>query len=295
MAFPREPLSAEAFASSALPVWICRVTGDETVADILVFGERRNRFFSRPGPLAAEACGVMAEAVSEAAPRTIRTGRLARVVRRRDVTLEEGSSLEAAFWSDALAELPGAIAFGKREVGDRPTGSILDWKGRTLVAREGRYHGVERTLRAGPAALDLAGRPLWAARWRFETRLERFGAHPSADAVEVSSLLVAAVPIRDPLMDRETASRTPLWVPARELVDRAVRRIDSAAAPGPRQVLEALADPSLWPAAGDWLLVACREDGTARYAIAPAAPEVEVENAGEVCAAAEEVLAPAGR
>jgi hypothetical protein len=53
----------------------------------------------------------------------------------------------------------------------------------------------------------------------------------------------------------------------------------------PTLVAEAIANPQLWPDAGDWLIVECRDDGTARYGIAPFASAAAVTNPSEACAA----------
>ena len=55
---------------------------------------------------------------------------------------------------------------------------------------------------------------------------------------------------------------------------------------GPEKVAEALnSRPGPWPSAGDWLVVECRDDGTARYGIAPFVSVAKVTNPREACAA----------
>ena len=43
--------------------------------------------------------------------------------------------------------------------------------------------------------------------------------------------------------------------------------------------------PPLWPSFGDWIIVTCYDDGSARYGVAPFADVAKVSNPREVCAA----------
>ena len=54
---------------------------------------------------------------------------------------------------------------------------------------------------------------------------------------------------------------------------------------GPELVEQALGDSALWPSSGDWLIVACAGDNTARYGIAPFPSAARGTNARETCAA----------
>jgi hypothetical protein len=89
----------------------------------------------------------------------------------------------------------------------------------------------------------------------------------------------------DPLMSDLSRARVSLTGPAEQLVGSVVMLFKHNAKLDPSLVEEAFADPELWPGTGDWLIVACRDDGTARYGIAPFASAAAVTNPREACAA----------
>jgi len=290
MGFLRRPFELALFERSEQPVWVCRTDGEGVAADILVATERGVTTFGRDGRTAEEGCAAIAEATASGETQLFRTPVLARSVRRQEIRLRTRSTTTGAYWSDALASLPPGLEYGKRALGGGRTGSILDRKGGLFIGREGRFGGVERSLRAGPVSFDLIGWPMWAARWEFRTAIERFGVAPELKETGRASVLVAVVPIRDPLMGEEIAVDTPVSIPEEDLVERAREAFSAAAFPAPRDVESVLATPGLWPAAGDWLVIVCRDDGSARYAVAPFPPEATVSNRTEVCSVVADLL-----
>ena len=96
---------------------------------------------------------------------------------------------------------------------------------------------------------------------------------------------MAVVPIADPLMDDLTRTNTTLSVPDDALIEETLARIENSAALEPLLVQQAFAGAEVWPAQGDWLVVSCWDDGTARYGIAPGSAGARVTNPQEACGA----------
>jgi hypothetical protein len=96
--------------------------------------------------------------------------------------------------------------------------------------------------------------------------------------------------VADPLIDDPPGRGTGLHVPERELVEEVRRRLAQGGAPSPSSITNAFAAPEVWPDRGDWLVVGCFDDGTARYGLAPFGAVAEVTNPLEACAAILRVL-----
>jgi len=92
-------------------------------------------------------------------------------------------------------------------------------------------------------------------------------------------------PVADTLMSELDRGRTELFVPEGRLVAAAIAQFVRSAAVGPPAVADALADPEIWPSRGVWIVVTCRDDGSARYGITPFAEAADVANPREACAA----------
>jgi hypothetical protein len=135
------------------------------------------------------------------------------------------------------------------------------------------------------ASLSLLEAPMWITRWTFETLHEQFGRQPDRVTDPPVAIVMAVIPIADPSMDEWTRTRTALFVPERELVEATLARIEKSAVLDPAVVLSAFVTADLWPAKGDWMVVSCLDDGTARYGIAPFTTVARVTNAQEACGA----------
>ena len=61
--------------------------------------------------------------------------------------------------------------------------------------------------------------------------------------------------------------------------------LDGSATLTPADVVTAFADPELWPPHGDWLIIDCHDDGSARFGIAPFPAAAMVINPEETCGA----------
>src|SRR5207249_10714093 len=120
-----------------------------------------------------------------------------------------------------------------------------------------RYGENERDVLLPSASLELLGVPMWVGEWRFETIRETFGETPTVKRDPPVSILLAVVPISDPLMDDLSRSRAPLTVASERLVDSVVMLFKNNAKLDPSLVVDAFADPQLWPGTGDWLIVVC--------------------------------------
>ncbi|RMF73115.1 MAG: hypothetical protein D6738_09660 [Acidobacteria bacterium] len=296
LGFLADPFEIDLVRRTLLPGWFCRAGRNAPAAvDVIATrpGAPGETTWGRAGEIAARGCGQIAAALAGVTPRIVRTLPNAGRLRRIEVRLVRGSTLEAATWADALRvqDLGDTVRFRKRALDDRLTGSIRDWRDGVFRGHEGRVGGVERSVLLGPENLDLAGRPAWGARFVFVERTERFGEEPALSPPLQRELAVGVVPIRDPLMPDEAAGRTPLAVPEDALIDRVLETLEASAAPGPDDVVEALADPHAWPSTGDWLVVLCPEDGRATWGIAPFVNRIaEVTNAAAACDAIELVI-----
>ncbi len=69
------------------------------------------------------------------------------------------------------------------------------------------------------------------------------------------------------------------------MIAAAIARLAESATLGPSSIVDALADPTIWPSSGDWMIVTCRDDGSARYGLTPFADAAEVANPRDACAA----------
>ena len=64
-----------------------------------------------------------------------------------------------------------------------------------------------------------------------------------------------------------------------------LERFERSNALGPDIVVYEVGYPPIWPSVGDWMIVTCYDDDSARYGIAPFADAAKVSNPREVCAA----------
>lgn len=284
--FLRGPLEQRTLRKSGLPAWVCTEFDGVRRFDVIVPGEHGERSFSRSGDVAEAACRAIASAVENELPTVYRTMPDIRSQVRREVRLAEASTLGGLTWADRLAQIPDDVTFEKRPLEEgRKTGGIRDRRDGYFIGHEGRYGEVERNVRLPPASLDVVEAPMWVARWTFETVRETFGDAPRIDRDPVESIVIAVLPITDPLMDELERSGTPLAVPQELLIERTLTVFKREATLGPDVVIKAFYDPRLWPSGGDWMILACADDGSARYGIAPFASAAEVKNPREACAA----------
>ena len=167
------------------------------------------------------------------------------------------------------------------------TGSTQNDRGGVFVAKEGRYGGVERQVSLPRASLTLAGYPMWVTKWRFDATRERFGKNPKSEREPAQSLIVAVAPLTDTSILEP--AKLNLTVPDDQLIASAEEKLRRGKVT-PEDVVRALADPEVWPYRGEWLVVTCRDDASARYGIAPFIDAAEVANAREACAALRRVI-----
>jgi hypothetical protein len=287
MSSSEEPLGIDILLQSAAPAWVCTELDGAYAYDLLSKGEHGDfRSHSRDGDDAKKACRAIEDAAQSVEPTSFRTMPDTRAQLRQEVRLSSFSTLKGLTWSTRLVPIPAGATFKKGSLsGDRKTGSIRDSRDGVFRGHEGLHGGVERDARLPRASLDLAGVPMWVTRWRFDAIHERYGEEPKSERDATVSLLVALAPFADPLMSELDRSRTDLFVPEESLVTAVMARFVRSAAVGPSGVADALADPGIWPSHGEWIVVTCRDDGSARYGITPFAEAAEVANPREACAA----------
>jgi hypothetical protein len=287
MSFLEEPLGHETLLQSVAPAWVCTELDGAYAYHLLSNdGNGGDRSYSRHGNDAKNPCRTIEGAVESVEPTMFRTMPDIRAELRWEVRLASLSSLKGLTWTDRLVPIPDGATFKKSSLsGDRTTGGRRESRDGGFVAHEGRYGAVEHDARLPRASLDLAGAPMWITRWTFDSIRERYGAEPKSERDATVSLLVAVAPFPDPLMSDLDRARTDLFVPEERLVASAVARFVRSATLGPFAVADALSDPEIWPSRGAWVVVTCRDDGSARYGIAPFAEAAEVANPREACAA----------
>jgi len=286
MRFQDEPLDQHTFAQSELPAWVCKELGGVYVFDLVVPSEEGERTFARGDEIAEAACGAIATAVEGTLPDVYRTMPDIRSQVRREVRLTEVSTLRGMTWADRLVPIPEDATFEKAPLEEgRMTGGIRDRRDGFFIGHEGRYGEAERDVRLPPASLDVVAAPMWVTRWTFETVREAFGDAPRVDRDPVESIVVAVLPIADPLLEALERPRIVLSVPRESLIERTLVELQREATLGPETVVKAFSDPEVWPPKGDWMVVTCADDGSGRYGIAPFSSVAEVTNSQDVCAA----------
>jgi hypothetical protein len=287
MRFLDEPLGQRSLRQSAAPVWVCTELDGAYGYDLLVIeGDKGERSYSGSGDAAKSACRAIEGAVKDAEPTLFRTIPDIRAQLRQDVRLASFSNLDGLTWANRLVTVPGGATFKKLVLGgDRKTGAVRDFKDGVFVGNEGRYGAVARDARLPRANLELAEVPMWVTRWTFDATRERFGKDPRTERDPRVSFLVAVAPVSDPLMDKVERARIELFVPEHRVIAAAIARLAESATLGPSSIVDALTDPTIWPSSGDWMIVTCRDDGSARYGLAPFADAAEVANPRDACAA----------
>jgi hypothetical protein len=282
MAFLEDPLGHETLGRSTGPVWLCAVRNDAYSYDLLI----GDNTYSGDGPSAKRACRAIEGAAEDTDLSVLRTIPDVRVELRQEVHLSSASTLEGMTWAHHLVPLPKGATFKKGTLAKRTmSGGATGFRDGAFWGHEGRFGGIERDVRLPQASVELEGAPMWITRWTFDAMLERFGQDPERQPYPRKSLLVAVAPIADPLMGEADRGRTDLSVPTSALEGAVVARFLTADLLGPSVVSDVLADPAWWPWRGDWLVVTCRDDGTARYGIVPFVDAAPVDNAREACAA----------
>lgn len=285
------PIDQAILQHSTAPAWVCRFLDDAYGIDVLVNTDQGESSYSRAGLDSEAACRTIEGVVKDEAPESIRTLPSVQAQIRREVHLSSSSTLSGLTWANRLASIPDGATFKKRRLEGAPmTGGLRDRRDGVYRGHEGRYGAVERDVRLPRAALDLTEVPMWVMRWSFDATREQFGSEPRREPLASNSLDVALVPIVDPSMEGLERTRTELSVPDERVIAAVLARLARSSDLGPSQVGDALADPETWPSGGDWIVVTCRDDGSARYGIAPFAEAAEVANPREVCDAIRRVL-----
>jgi hypothetical protein len=282
MGYMKGALSQSLLVQSVRPAWVCAELGGAYTCEIRV---GRDKGYSADGEIGGDAGRRIAQGLAGVPPEIIRTPPDVLAQKRTEVRFRSSSTLAGLTWSDRLATVPQGAKFTKRPLDGKKTGGIRDTLGGAFRGHEGRYGENERDVLLPSASLELLGVPMWVGKWRFDTTHETFGETPTIKHDAPVSVVLAVVPISDPLMDDLSRAQAALTVPAEVLVDSVVAFFKHNAKLDPSLVEEALWEPKFWPGTGDWLIVACRDDGTARYGIAPFASAAVVTNPREACAA----------
>jgi hypothetical protein len=285
MGYLRGPLSKQAILQSSLPAWVCaELNGDYIFQLVVSENEEFLRSYERTGEVAYRACRVIEDAVEDVSAEILRTMPDIRAQVRHAVSMRSASTLTGLTWSDELASIPDAVTFEKRRLDGQKTGGARDRREGVYRGHEGRYGDVERDVLIPSAALNVVEAPMWVTRWSFEAAREDFGAQPEVVHESSASIVMAVLPVTDPLMAELSRTRIPLHVPEERLVEEAIARFEHSAVLAPSLVEVTFSYPENWPAHGDWMVVSCRDDGSARYGIAPFSVAAEVANPRETCA-----------
>ncbi len=285
------PLDQQIFEKSTAPSWVCLASDGAYVADLVVQKGGMQWSTSRSSRDAELPCRIVDGAVESEVPVSIRTMPEIQSQVRHEVRLTSASTFGSLTWANQLASIPLGATFNKSLQADKHmTGSIRERQADGFRGHEGRYGGIERVVRLPRASLELTGAPMWVTRWTFDSTREQFGKRPDSEREASASILVAVLPITDPLMDPLERARVTLSVPDERIMAAALTKFTQSAELLPALLSDTLADPELWPARGDWLVVTCRDDGSARYGVAPFADAAEVANPEDVCAAIQRAI-----
>lgn len=288
MAFPQGALSNRWLAWSARPVWVCLDVSGSFGADLVVGKEGKSQLSASVSSDGAErGCTAITRALAGAASDVRRTPPSILAEERTEVRFRSASALTGRTWSDRLARLPEGATLDKRALDGVGSGGIWDRSGEVWRGQEGRDGKLERKVLMPPASLDLVEVPMWVGEWSFSTTREYFGSDPRIEQAPRVSVAVAVLPVVDRLMDDLVGSRSALTVPEDAIISAVRTRFEGGASLNVDSVIEALAKrpAGVWPEQGDWLVVSCLDDGTARYGIAPFPAAARVTNPLATCAA----------
>ena len=281
----REPVMNKAIRKSTQSVWVCaELEGSYNFQLDIKEGKHRGNAYSRGDELAKTSCQAIERAVEEVSIEHFSTMPDVEKEVRYTVRLKSASTLKGMTWADRLASIPNDATFKKEATEGSKTGAARDRRNGMYRGHEGRYADVERDVLIPATELHLLETPMWVARWTFESIVETFGAEPTRKDNPPSSIVLAVIPIADPLMDDLSRSRKPLYVPERQILKAVLAKFESSGALSPSLVMDAFHVASIWPEEGDWMVVNCRDDGTARYGIAPFALVADVTNPRDTCA-----------
>ena len=280
MGYRRGSLEQDVLDLSRQAAWVCTELNHAYSCDIRMDPTS----YSGSGAAVEPAGRSISGSVAASSPDIVRTVPDVRAMDRTAIRLRSSPIAEAT-WADRLATVPDGATFEKRILDGKRTGAVRDIRGNRYYGHEGRYNNVERDVLLPRASLELAGLPMWVGEWHFETTHEVFGTAPAERADASPSLLMAVVPIADPLMDNPDRIGSRVDFPADRFVGSAVNILEREMKLNPDAIVKGFSDPELWPARGDYLVVTCRDDGNARYGIAPFVDAAAVGNPREACAA----------
>ena len=212
-----------------------------------------------------------------------------------DRLLQEARGDELLRWPAGVSltrvPRPGAVSGGGSTT-NIPTGCVV-------AARRIR-EGVE--FRAETAAVDIDPLPAvdnaWISAWTLRRIRRRLGPNPEADEETAGQLLLGLIPMLPPASP--DSEESPPNEPAPEsyqvvfdddLFTAAVGEALDTQASLDLQTLERLLTERPQGLVSDgWLLVICREDGTADYFVPPTAAMCHVTNPEALCGAFEQAL-----
>lgn len=243
---------------------------------------------------ARSVCETFLEAAHGCLSEEIRSLAVPRELHEWRVEMDEASTLPRELARDDVPPLPQGVERSKKTVPGTMMGTSLSADGSqgSYIDRE-----VEWAVRTAPSSipLDLLAHGAHVSRWKITERQRRFGVLPRNDETVTAMRTVAFVPL-PPLAapDERPAPLFPVELNA-ELFREDIGHVLDAASTLDGDVLELAlrggsgAGPQ-WLRSEGWLMVVCREDGTAWFGLPPTAAWNVVTNAALICAAMERML-----
>jgi hypothetical protein len=239
-------------------------------------------------------CEGLRQAAKGATPEELRTLPLPRALHELAVVLDEADTLPKEVRRQDLPPLPPGVQLSKKSVPGVRGGSSFSPDGSmaTYVDLE-----IEWTVRAAPSALspELLARGAHVSRWTLRERDRRLGVAPTDEARTTAMRTVAFVPIAPALLPDETLPPTLPVQFYSDLFREDVAHVLDAASAVDASVLETAFQGGRgfgpqWLRSEAWMMVVCRDDGSAWFGLPPTAVQSPVTNASLICAAMERML-----
>lgn len=245
-------------------------------------------------------CDDLAEATASAHPEAFRTVTMPLAVESVRVILETADNLPAEIYTAQLVPLPAAASAETYPAAD----GVTSYSRSTWFEETGEYeseraaNGQVTMVRTAPGALSRhALRNLsWIGRWTVLRATEQLGEFPTSSTDSPASLTTVLLPTspprrldkdRRPLPAEDDDQIVGLRFDADAFVSKIVQRLDerSQVAVDIIEEIAASRPAGLGPPA--WILVICREDGTATYWLPPTAAPSPLTNADIFCSEAD--------
>jgi hypothetical protein len=296
---------------AASPSWTCRLLPASPAAGLYsrTMGKEsgnRDRVASTSitgfssGEIPARLCPALVEVAAGTPPEEIRTLPVPRALRETRVEMEAVDRLSEEIRPGEVV-LPAKVVWSRRKATGVASGKSTRqaWDGSSFRATQ-VLGEVEWDATTVPSALppDLLAGGAYVARWSLRTNERRLGVDPRNETGAGAEITLALVPLVPPPVEGLESSRDdpiPVDLDANALRSEVARRLDGGATLDAATLEKALTEDPAGLEGAAWMLVVCRQDGTASFGLLPTSARSPVTNAPLFCAAVERMLPRAGR